>query len=284
MEYALEQFIDEAIQLELNAAEIYSIFSKAIPEDANFWATLAWEEKNHAAVLKTGKDVLMPIDQFPGEILPNVIQTLVDTNLWLNSLKEKFAETKPDRETAFAIAIKIESSAGEQHFQRVMDSPSDSNIIKILQDLCEDDIHHLSRIREYMKGGSELEEISGNKIKKILIVMNDDSVAKLLKTVLESEGHIDIAGNGRAGLQKVKEQDYDLIVSAIEMPIVDGIKFYNEAKGMYPDLHKRFLFFTGAPSSELISFFQEEDLRYLTKPATINEIRAAALSILGERQ
>jgi CheY-like chemotaxis protein len=284
MKYALEQFIEEAIQLELNAAEIYSIFSKAIPEDANFWATLAWEEKNHAAVLKTGKDVLMPIDQFPGEILPNVIQTLVDTNLWLNSLKEKFSELKPDRETAFAIAIKIESSAGEQHFQRVMDSPSDSNMIKTLQDLCEDDIHHLSRIREYMKGGSELEEISGNKIKKILIVMNDDSVAKLLKTVLESEGHIDIAGNGRAGLQKVKDQDYDLIVSAIEMPIIDGIKFYNEAKGLYPDLHKRFLFFTGAPSSEQVSFFQDQDLRYLTKPATINEIRAAALSILGESQ
>ena len=45
MKYALEQFIDEAIQLELNAAEIYLIFSEAILEDANFWATLAWEEK-----------------------------------------------------------------------------------------------------------------------------------------------------------------------------------------------------------------------------------------------
>jgi CheY-like chemotaxis protein len=284
MKYALEQFIDEAIQLELNAAEIYSIFSEAIPEDANFWATLAWEEKNHAAALKTGKDVLVPMEQFPGEILPNVIQTLFDTNLWLNSLKEKFAETKPDRETAFAIAIKIESSAGEQHFQRVMESPTDSNVIRIFQELCEDDIHHLSRIREYMKDGSELGEIPGNKTKKILIVINDDSVAKLLRTILEPEGQIDIAGNGREGLQKVKDQDYGLIVSAIEMPIVDGIKFYNEAKGMYPDLHKRFLFFTGASTSEQVSFFQDQDLRYLTKPATINEIRAAALSILGERQ
>ena len=284
MKYALEQFIDEAIQLELNAAEIYSIFSEAISDDANFWATLAWEEKNHAAALKTGKDILVPMEQFPGEILPNVIQTLVDTNLWLNSLKEKFAETKPDRETAFSIAIKIESSAGEQHFQRVMESPSDSNVIRIFQELCEDDIHHLSRIREYMKGGSELGEISGNKTKKILIVINDDFVAKLLRTILEPEGQIDIAGNGREGLQKVKDQDYGLIVSAIEMPIIDGIKFYNEAKGMYPDLNKRFLFFTGAPTSERVSFFQDQDLRYLTKPATINEIRAAALSILGERQ
>jgi len=105
MKYALEQFIDEAIQLELNAAEIYLIFSEAILEDANFWATLAWEEKNHASVLRTGKDILMPMDQFPREILPNVIQVLVDTNLWLNSVKEKFAEIKPDRETAFSIAI-----------------------------------------------------------------------------------------------------------------------------------------------------------------------------------
>ena len=101
MKYALEQFIDEAIQLELNAAEIYLIFSGAIPEDANFWATLAWEEKTHASVLRTGKDIPMPMDQFPGEILPNVIQVLVDTNLWLNSVKENFAEIKPDREKTF---------------------------------------------------------------------------------------------------------------------------------------------------------------------------------------
>ncbi len=284
MKYALEQFIDEAIQLELNAAEIYLIFSEAIPEDANFWATLAWEEKNHASVLRTGKDILMPMDQFPGEILPNVIQVLVDTNLWLNSVKENFAEIKPDRETAFSIAIKIESSAGEQHFQRVMESPSASNVMKILQELCEDDIHHLNRIREYMKGGSAPGEISENETKKILIVINDASVAKLLRTILEPEGQIDIAGNGRDGLQKVKDQNYSLIVSAIEMPIVNGIKFYNEAKGLYPDLHKRFLFFTGAPTSERLSFFEDEDLKYLTKPATINEIRTAALSILGERQ
>ena len=156
--------------------------------------------------------------------------------------------------------------------------------MKILQKLCEDDIHHLNRIREYIKGGSAPGETSENETKKILIVINDASVAKLLRTILEPEGQIDIAGNGRDGLQKVKDQNYSLIVSAIEMPIVNGIKFYNEAKGLYPDLHKRFLFFTGAPTSERLSFFEDEDLKYLTKPATINEIRAAALSILGERQ
>ena len=120
--------------------------------------------------------------------------------------------------------------------------------------------------------------------KKILIVINDGSVAKLLQTILEPEGQIDIAENGKDGLQKVKEQDYGLIVSAIEMPIVDGIEFFYQAKEVVPYLNKKFLFFTGAPSSERIKFFQDENVRYLTKPSTIDEIRTAALNILENRQ
>ena len=284
MTYALEQFIDEAIQLELNAADIYSIFSKAIPEDANFWATLAWEEKNHAAVLKTGKDVLIPVDQFPGNILPDFIQVLIDTNRWLNSLKKQFMECKPDRKKAFSTAIMIESSAGEQHFQSVMNSSSDSSVIKILQELCEDDIHHLKKIQEYMNSLDELVEFSENNLSNILIVNNDDAVAKLLKKILESEGHIDIAGNGREGLQKVKEKDYDLIFSTVEMPVVDGLQFYSEAKKLYPDLQKRFLFFTSLPSAQRIKFFENEDVKYLKNPSTIYEIRVADLNILGPTQ
>jgi hypothetical protein len=255
MKYALEQFIDEAIQLELNAAAIYTIFSEVIPEDANFWATLAWEEKNHAAVLKTGKDVLMPIDQFPVELLPDVIQVLIDTNKWLDSLKEEFSKRRPDRKTAFSTAVKIESSAGEQHFQRVMELSSGANFIKILQELCEDDIHHLNRIREYMKSCGELEEISGDNPPNILIVISNAAIAKLLKTILESDNHIDIAGNGREGLQKVQENNYGLIVSGVEMEGVDGIQFYNDAKELYPDLQKKFLFFTSEPSLDRISIF-----------------------------
>ena len=85
MNYGLEDFIEEAIQLELNAADLYSLFSEVIPEDADFWAGLSWEERNHASLLKTARDVLLPAEKFPGEILPSFIQSLVDTNTWLKS-------------------------------------------------------------------------------------------------------------------------------------------------------------------------------------------------------
>jgi hypothetical protein len=63
MKYDLESFIEEAIQLELNAAEIYAVFSETIAEDTDFWTCLSWEKRNHALLFKTAKDVLVPVGQ-----------------------------------------------------------------------------------------------------------------------------------------------------------------------------------------------------------------------------
>ena len=127
----------------------------------------------------------------------------------------------------------------------------------------------------------EVVQTTEDKTRKILLVIDDDSVAKLLRTILSTEGEIDVARNGKDGLRFVKENNYDLIISAVEMPIADGLKFFTEAKEFSPDLNKRFLFFTGAPTPDLLSFFKDEKLRYLVKPSTINEIRSTALSILA---
>lgn len=69
----------------------------------------------------------------------------------MKSLRVELAKTTPDRKTAFAIALKIENSAGEQHFQKVMGTPSDSKVVQILQELWEDDINHHARIEKYMQ-------------------------------------------------------------------------------------------------------------------------------------
>ena len=78
-----------------------------------------------------------------------------------------------------------------------------------------------------------------------MIVINDGSVAKLLQTILKPEGQIYIAGNGEDGLQKVKQNDYSLIVSAMKMPMVDGLEFFCRAKEVVPDLNKKNLFLQG---------------------------------------
>ena len=281
MKHGLEQFIDEAVRLELNAAAIYAIFAETIPEDASFWAGLSWEERNHASLLKTGKDVLIPSGQFPGEILPTFIQSLIDTNRWLRSLVVEYSNNPPDRHTAFATALKIENSAGEQHFQRVMATPSESKIVSIFQELCQDDIYHVQRIREYMASVGAENISAGGEQKRILLVMDEDTVARLLKTILATEGEVDTVYNGRDALRKIESHRYDLIISGVEVPQLDGIKLYAKAKENAPDLNRRFLFFTGNLTPERLSFFGAENLRYLAKPSTISEIRETALSLLA---
>jgi len=281
MDYGLEEFIEEAIKLELNAAEIYAFFAETVSEDADFWAGLSWEERNHASILETAQNILMPVDAFPGEILPKFIQSLIETNLWLKSLRNDLAQNPPDRNKAFTIALKIENSAGEQHFQKVMASPSDSKMVQVLQKLCKDDINHHVRIKKYMHEVGESVQITEAKPRKILLVIDEDSVAKLLKTILATEGEIEVARNGQEGLQLVKENYYDLIISAVEMPMVDGLKFFTEAKMLLPELNKKFLFFTGAPTPDRLSFFKDENVRFLVKPSSINEIRATVLSLLA---
>ena len=53
------KILDESIKLELNIADLYLVFHEKIPEDSKFWWQLLLEEKNHATLLKTGKEVYL---------------------------------------------------------------------------------------------------------------------------------------------------------------------------------------------------------------------------------
>lgn len=57
----------------------------------------------------------------------------------------------------------------------------------------------------------------------ILVVEDDIKLNKLVRAVLESNGYkADMALNGESALQMFGERHYDLIISDIMMPIVDG--------------------------------------------------------------
>ncbi len=62
--------------------------------------------------------------------------------------------------------------------------------------------------------------------KKILIVDDSDDFRSLLKMTLEIEGY-DVADecNGKEGLAAAKRSEYDLVVSDIDMPVMNGLEF-----------------------------------------------------------
>ena len=114
----------------------------------------------------------------------------------------------------------------------------------------------------------------------ILIVDDEVIVTELFKALLQREGNIDTAANGQEALEKIKGKYYKLIISDIDMPIMDGLSFYGHAVEIFPPLKDRFLFITGNASPEKLDFFQQNNLKFLSKPAPITTIRNESLKML----
>ena len=67
--------------------------------------------------------------------------------------------------------------------------------------------------------------------KKILIVEDDNFVAEVYSTKLLEMGHeVTIAQNGEEGLNALKENEPDLILLDIIMPVMGGIEMLQELK------------------------------------------------------
>jgi CheY-like chemotaxis protein len=115
---------------------------------------------------------------------------------------------------------------------------------------------------------------------KILIIEDDESVSELLNAILENEGNVDIAGNGKEGYEKIEQKYYKLIISDIDMPEMDGIRLFNIVRNLYPDIGQRYLFITGDLSPERKTFFDQNHLAFLAKPSSVGKIRQNALKIL----
>jgi len=67
--------------------------------------------------------------------------------------------------------------------------------------------------------------------KKILIVDDEADIIMLVKVRLESQGYeVVTAGNGKEGLEAVKDAKFDLIISDVLMPEMDGFEFCKALK------------------------------------------------------
>ena len=102
----------------------------------------------------------------------------------------------------------------------------------------------------------------------ILVVEDEALIAELLTDVLSAEGHqVEIAANGTEAVDRLRDRTYDLILSDLRMPEMDGPSFYREVARSRPDLRGRFIFITGdLLSPETREFLEQTGAPSLSKP------------------
>jgi PAS domain S-box-containing protein len=104
--------------------------------------------------------------------------------------------------------------------------------------------------------------------KVALVVEDEPSVLDLVVTLLgESGWHVEVAPGGRAGLDSVQRNRYDLIVSDIRMPDGNGQEFYERALAHDPELRRRFIFITGDTAGDSArAFIDGAEVPVVEKP------------------
>ncbi len=66
---------------------------------------------------------------------------------------------------------------------------------------------------------------------KILIIDDERAIRNTLKEILEFEGYeVDVAGDGKSGVEAARSKPYDLIFTDIKMPGMDGIEVLEQLK------------------------------------------------------
>jgi excisionase family DNA binding protein len=117
---------------------------------------------------------------------------------------------------------------------------------------------------------------------RVLVVDDEDTIRDLLaKTLALAEYDVDLAPDGRNALERMRIIPYDLLITDLKMPGVDGLTVIREARRLKPDLPV--IIVTGYSSeASAIEAVNLGVSGYLTKPFRVPRILAAAAKALGE--
>lgn len=110
---------------------------------------------------------------------------------------------------------------------------------------------------------------------RVLIVEDEKAIITALEIYLRQEGmEVQSVTDGEKALEVLREQDFDLIISDVRVPKLNGVALYDKIKAIKPHLAERFVFITGdvlTPATE--AFLRASGLPHLTKPFGINQLR-----------
>jgi two-component system response regulator (stage 0 sporulation protein F) len=119
---------------------------------------------------------------------------------------------------------------------------------------------------------------------KILVVDDEEGARELFNTILSDEGYaVTLAISGEDALSRLKEDAFDLVVTDIKMPGMDGLQLLQEIRksGARSDV------IMVTAYGEVESYLKAMSLgaaEYINKPIRIKELKRIVHKVLTERK
>lgn len=275
----MSDIITWLIGIEATAANLYAMAAFAFRDDtefSRFLSLMSAEEKAHEKLLQkasaaiSGKEMKRACFYFDEHSRNKIEAPFTRAGRLLN-------DGDLTKTSMVDILAEAEFSEWNEIFLHTLD------ILKILdedmQKAVSDVDQHRQRIQEFISSlpgcDSLLQKVrkpSQPGSKCILIVENNSSVARMLEALATAPVEIIIASNGDEGISRIRQRHFDLIISEIDLPQMDGIEMYKQALDLDPDIGRRFMFFTGSENPEYLDFLRASKISILPKPSPVKLI------------
>lgn len=119
---------------------------------------------------------------------------------------------------------------------------------------------------------------------KILVVDDEEGARELFYTILTDEGYsITLANNGEEALGIFKNDGFDLVITDIKMPVMDGLQLLQEIRKLGSKTDVIMVTAYG----EVESYLKAMSLgaaEYINKPIRVKELKRIVHKVLTERK
>ncbi len=117
---------------------------------------------------------------------------------------------------------------------------------------------------------------------RVLVVDDEASIRDLLSKMLAlADYDVDVADDGRAALERMRKVSYDLLITDLNMPGMDGLTVIHEARRL--NEHLPVIIVTGfSTEASAIEAANLGVSGYLTKPFKVPKVLSVAAKALGE--
>jgi CheY-like chemotaxis protein len=139
---------------------------------------------------------------------------------------------------------------------------------------------------EQLKMAEPAAEVSKTLFRARILVVDDDTIVQqFLNEILTEEGHeVESVGNGDDALERLGNEEYDVILLDIKLPGMSGIEVYKQLQNSSKPLARKVIFITGdVMKKDTMSFLARAKPAYITKPFDVEQIKNDVNLILAER-
>ena len=289
----MKELIEWFLQMEHLAGSLYLRLSHKFNDDpafSRFLLFLSKEEDQHLELIRESEHELLKLKESPPSDIIFDRETRERLEAPARELYGLLASSgKISKKTALKLIVKIEFSEWNSLFLYAAHSirKEGFNSQKILDDIQA----HRNRIEKFVSAHPGTEELTRliHKLprigkKRMLIVEDKTPLRLFLGQMLENSGVIETALNGEDAFKKIRSQLYDIIVSNIDIPRINGVELLNKAVEKGHAAGEKFLIYSRIITPEIEKLLKDHKPQFLKLPFGTNLLQKKIDTMLVSKE